>query len=75
MRVFVYESLTAGSLDEEANSPPEPSLLREGAAMLAALVADLADTEQAHVTALVNEQAASALPTSLRQHLHRVNMR
>ncbi len=73
MRVFVYESLTAGSLDDRQDALPEPSLLREGAAMLAALVADLAIVKGVQVTVLVDERAASDLPLLLGPNIQIVN--
>jgi predicted ATP-grasp superfamily ATP-dependent carboligase len=51
MRIFVYEWATGGGLVEEPGSLPS-SLVREGAAMIGSLAADLARIDDCHVTAL-----------------------
>jgi predicted ATP-grasp superfamily ATP-dependent carboligase len=51
MHIFVYEWATGGGLVEEPGSPPV-SLLREGAAMIAALAADLVKIPDCQVSAL-----------------------
>jgi predicted ATP-grasp superfamily ATP-dependent carboligase len=52
-RVFVFESLMAGPLDTDTASAPSPSLLREGRAMLLAIVRDLAAVSGVEVTTLL----------------------
>lgn len=51
MRIFLYEWATGGGLVEEPGPLPA-SLLREGAAMISALAADLARIESCQVVAL-----------------------
>jgi predicted ATP-grasp superfamily ATP-dependent carboligase len=65
MRVFVYESLCGGGLDAEHAAPRAPSLLREGAAMLIALLSDLAAVESVEAVTLVDARWASALPPAV----------
>ncbi|MEX2186912.1 MAG: ATP-grasp domain-containing protein [Pirellulales bacterium] len=60
MRVFVFESLSAGPLDvDSADASPEASLLIEGQAMLAALASDLADVEDVEVCTLIDGRFAA----------------
>jgi tyramine---L-glutamate ligase len=52
MRVVVFESLMAGPLDAEAVAPLNSSLVREGRAMLSAIVTDFAAIPEIEVTTL-----------------------
>jgi predicted ATP-grasp superfamily ATP-dependent carboligase len=62
MHIFLYEWATGGGLVEETGSLP-PSLLREGAAMVGALAADLMRIEGARVTVLRDPRVLNlALP-------------
>jgi predicted ATP-grasp superfamily ATP-dependent carboligase len=62
MHIFLYEWATGGGLVEEPGSLP-PSLLREGAAMVGALAADLTRIEGARVTVLRDPRVLNlALP-------------
>jgi predicted ATP-grasp superfamily ATP-dependent carboligase len=49
MTVFVYEDVTATGAGGDAGSPPAPSLLAEGRAMLEAVTADFAAVRGVHV--------------------------
>lgn len=54
MRIFVFESLSAGPLEAAASETPCDSLLREGRAMLDALAGDLAAVSGIEVQTLLD---------------------
>lgn len=62
MKLFVYEHVTGGGL---AEAPLPSSLAREGAAMLRAVLADLAAVSGVSVVATVDERLAGSFPPEL----------
>ncbi|MEQ8790322.1 MAG: ATP-grasp domain-containing protein [Pirellulaceae bacterium] len=57
MKIFVYEYITGGGLWREApETAPAGSLLREGAAMVRAIIGDLSAIESVEVVALLDER-------------------